>query len=149
MRGEIIQLKSAWQRMQLGHDYGPPVLDVLGHSAAATALIAQSLEFDGTITLQISGDGPLSMLVMVTLDREGARTIEEMATLFRKEPEVVEAWNVTGDHDLVVRMIARNMESYDELVQRLFSANDNVRSFKTLVVIREVKPASPVPVEST
>lgn len=64
VRGEIIQLKSAWQRMQLGHDYEPPVLDVLGHSAAATALIAQSLKFDGTITLQISGDGPLSMLVM-------------------------------------------------------------------------------------
>jgi molecular chaperone Hsp33 len=36
----------------------------LGHSAAASGLIAQSLKFDGTITLQISGDGPLAMLVM-------------------------------------------------------------------------------------
>jgi molecular chaperone Hsp33 len=50
--------------MQLGHDYRAPVLEVLGHSAAATGLIAQSLKFDGTITLQITGDGPLSMLVM-------------------------------------------------------------------------------------
>jgi molecular chaperone Hsp33 len=64
VRGAVIQLKSTWQRMQLGHDYGPPVLQVLGHSAAAAGLIAQSLKFEGTITLQISGDGPLSILVM-------------------------------------------------------------------------------------
>lgn len=64
VRGALLQLKSAWQRMQLGHDYRPPVLEVLGHSAAATGLIAQSLKFEGTVTLQISGDGPLSILVM-------------------------------------------------------------------------------------
>jgi molecular chaperone Hsp33 len=64
VRGALIQLQAAWQRMQLGHSYEAPVLEVLGHSAAATGLIAQSLKFDGTITLQISGDGPLSMLVM-------------------------------------------------------------------------------------
>ncbi|MGH8223270.1 MAG: Hsp33 family molecular chaperone HslO [Woeseiaceae bacterium] len=64
VRGAMIQLESAWQRMQLGHRYEPSVLEVLGHSAAAAGLIAQSLKFDGAITLQISGDGPLSMLVM-------------------------------------------------------------------------------------
>ena len=90
---------------------------------------------------------PLSMIVMVTLEREGASTIGEMMQLLDQEPEVVEAWNVTGDHDLAVRIVARDMESYDELAQRLFSANERVRSFKTLVVIRQVKALSPIPVE--
>jgi Lrp/AsnC family leucine-responsive transcriptional regulator len=90
---------------------------------------------------------PLSMIVMVTLEREGARTIGEMMHLLDREPEVVEAWNVTGDHDLAVRIVARDMESYDELAQRLFSANERVRSFKTLVVIRQVKTLGPIPVE--
>ncbi|RSU45531.1 Lrp/AsnC family transcriptional regulator [Sphingomonas sp. S-NIH.Pt15_0812] len=90
---------------------------------------------------------PLTLLTMVTLEREGARTIEEMKRVLSAEPEVLEAWNVTGDHDLVVRIVARDMEGYDELVQRLFSADDRVRSFKTLVVIREIKPSSPVPVD--
>lgn len=90
---------------------------------------------------------PLSMLVMVTLEREGARTIDEMMQMLQAEPEVVEAWNVTGDHDLAVRIVARDMEGYDELVQRLFSANERVRSFKTLVVIRQVKPLSPIPID--
>jgi molecular chaperone Hsp33 len=68
VRGALVQLESAWQRMQLGHDYSQPVAEVLGHSAAATALIAQSLKFNGTVTLQISSDGPLGMLVMQCTD---------------------------------------------------------------------------------
>ena len=43
-------------------------VEVLGHAAAATALIAQSLKFDGTITFQINSDGPLKMLVMQATD---------------------------------------------------------------------------------
>lgn len=88
---------------------------------------------------------PLSLIVMVTLDREGPRTLEEMRQVLSAEPEVLEAWNVTGDDDLCVRIVARDMESYDELAQRLFVANERVRSFRTLVVIREVKPLSPIP----
>ncbi len=68
VRGALVQLESTWQRMQRDHDYPGPVTNVLGHSAAATALIAQSLKFDGTITFQISSDGPLSMLVMQSTD---------------------------------------------------------------------------------
>ncbi len=64
VRGALIQLQKSWQRMQLGHTYQTSVLETLGHSAAATGLIAQSLKFDGTITMQLSGDGPLAMLVM-------------------------------------------------------------------------------------
>lgn len=64
VRGALVQLKSAWQRMQVGHDYAEPVAEVLGHAAAASVLIAQSLKLDGSITLQIRGNGPLSMLVM-------------------------------------------------------------------------------------
>ena len=68
VRGALVQLEIAWQRMQLGHDYAEPVANVLGHSAAATALIAQSLKFDGTVTFQINSDGPLNMLVMQSTD---------------------------------------------------------------------------------
>ena len=64
VRGALIQLQKSWQRMQLGHTYQMTVLETLGHSAAATGLIAQSLKFDGTITMQLSGNGPLAMLVM-------------------------------------------------------------------------------------
>ncbi len=88
---------------------------------------------------------PLSMIVLVKLERENARTLDEVMAIFRRQPEILEAWNVTGDHDFAVRIVARDMEGYDDLTQRLFSDDERVRSFETLVVIRDIKPLSPVP----
>ena len=50
--------------MQRDHDYDVLITETLGHAAAATGLIAQSLKFDGAVTLQIQGSGALQMLVM-------------------------------------------------------------------------------------
>lgn len=68
VRGALVQLERTWQRMQRDHDYQDPVADVLGHSTAATALIAQSLKFVGTVTFQINSEGPLAMLVVQSTD---------------------------------------------------------------------------------
>jgi molecular chaperone Hsp33 len=73
VRGALVQLDGAWKRMQEGHDYAEPVATILGHAAAATSLIAQSLKFDGSVTLQISSSGPLGMLVMQSTDDLGIR----------------------------------------------------------------------------
>lgn len=64
MRGAIVQLDRSWRRMLQSHTYDQPVADILGHAAAATVLIAQSLKFEGSVTLQTSSDGPLGLLVM-------------------------------------------------------------------------------------
>ena len=64
VRGALISLSRAWRRMLRDHDYGLVVQETLGHAAAATGLIANSLKFDGAITLQIQGSGGLRMLVM-------------------------------------------------------------------------------------
>ena len=64
VRGALISMSRSWRRMLRDHDYDPLVRDALGHAAAATGLIAQSLKFDGAITLQIQGGSELRMLVM-------------------------------------------------------------------------------------
>jgi molecular chaperone Hsp33 len=64
VRGEIIHLSRAWRRMLRVQPHEPLVQEILGHAAAATGLIAQSLKFDGAVTMQIQGSGDLRMLVM-------------------------------------------------------------------------------------
>ena len=130
----------------------PDLAEAVGLSAPACYRRIRRLRETGAITREIAMVSPrtlgwpLSMIVLVTLEREGARTVDEMMRILQGVPEVVEAWNVTGDHDFAVRMVARDMEGYDELVRRLFAADERVRSFKTLVVIRQVKEMSPIPV---
>jgi len=64
VRGALIHLSRSWRRMLRDHDYDALVTETLGHAAAATGLIAQSLKFDGAVTLQILGGSALQMLVM-------------------------------------------------------------------------------------
>ncbi len=64
VRGALIHLSRSWRRMLRDHNYDALVTETLGHAAAATGLIAQSLKFDGAITLQIQSSGVLRMLVM-------------------------------------------------------------------------------------
>lgn len=80
VRGALVQLDSTWTRLQQDHDYAPAVVTAVGEAAAATLLIAQSLKADSTLTLQISGKGPMSMLVMQAssaLEMRGLATVEQ------------------------------------------------------------------------
>ncbi|MDE1146262.1 MAG: Lrp/AsnC family transcriptional regulator [Azospirillaceae bacterium] len=98
---------------------------------------------------------PLTMVVLVTLERDSGRgrsgtndgsVIDQFMRKLATVPEVVEAWYVTGDHDFALRIVARDMEGYDALTRRILLNDENVRTFKTLVVMRHAKPLSPVPV---
>ena len=73
VRGALIQLSRSWRRMLRDHDYDALLTQTLGHAAAATGLIAQSLKFDGAITLQIQSTGALQMLVMQCTSDLGMR----------------------------------------------------------------------------
>ena len=83
VRGALIHLSRTWRRMLRDHDYDSLVIETLGHAAAATGLIAQSLKFDGAITLQVQGKGALQMLVMQCtsdLDVRGMASVDPEQT---------------------------------------------------------------------
>lgn len=64
IRGTVVRLDDAWQQMQAGRDYQPTVAQLLGETAAVTALIAAQLKQPGRLTLQLRGNGPIQLLVM-------------------------------------------------------------------------------------
>lgn len=85
------------------------------------------------------------MLVLVVLEREGRQTIDELMRKLTAVPQVLELWHVTGEFTFVVHVVARDMEDYDLLATRLFSQDERVRSFQTLVVMREARPLMHLP----
>lgn len=64
VRGEIVSLSNTWQEVLTRRQYPAPVRTVLGEMMAACALLSANLKFDGTLIMQIFGDGPVKMLVV-------------------------------------------------------------------------------------
>lgn len=63
VRGVVVRLGDAWKEMLRRRRHGSAVQELLGEMSAASALLAGSLKFDGTLILQIHGDGPLRLAV--------------------------------------------------------------------------------------
>lgn len=63
VRGELIEISDAWQQVQSRRTYPAVVSAILGEMMAAASLLSANLKFDGTIIMQIHGDGPVQLLV--------------------------------------------------------------------------------------
>ncbi len=75
MRGHLVHLDSAWSAIWEHHQYPEVVRETLGEAIAATALIASTRKFDGTLTLQLQGPGPLHLLVAQSTHGFGVRGV--------------------------------------------------------------------------
>ncbi len=64
VRGEWVHLDASWQAILERGDYPPAVRQVLGEAMAAVALLSATIKFNGSLILQVTGKGPISMLVM-------------------------------------------------------------------------------------
>lgn len=64
IRGAVVQLGSVWQQIVAGRNYPESVSAILGEMCAITSVIASSLKQPGRLTFQLSGHGPVSLLVI-------------------------------------------------------------------------------------
>jgi molecular chaperone Hsp33 len=64
VRGELIDISATWREVLARHQYPAPVKKLLGHMVSAAALLSANLKFNGSIIMQIHGDGPVRLLVV-------------------------------------------------------------------------------------
>lgn len=64
IRGAVVALEETWRGLTQKRRYPAPVARLLGEMSAITALIAANLKQPGRLTLQLRGEGPVSLLVL-------------------------------------------------------------------------------------
>lgn len=64
VRGELVELPNTWQQIISLQTYPNAVKKILGDLLAASALLSANLKFNGTMIMQIHGDGPVNLLVV-------------------------------------------------------------------------------------
>ena len=64
VRIESVRIEHAWLSAQAHHQYPAPVTALLGELVAASTLLAANLKFDGSLLLQLQGDGAIALMVV-------------------------------------------------------------------------------------
>lgn len=60
----LVTVSETLQQILENHDYPQPVKNVLAELLVATSLLTATLKFDGDITVQLQGDGPMNLAVI-------------------------------------------------------------------------------------
>jgi molecular chaperone Hsp33 len=78
VRGVHIHLHETWCEIARRNQHPEAVRTLLGEAVAASMLLAATIKIDGSLTMQTSGDGPVTMLVV---QATAARTVRGMASV--------------------------------------------------------------------
>jgi molecular chaperone Hsp33 len=86
VRGFWIRLDEAWRELRNHQHYAPAVEALLGEAVTASVLLAATLKFHGTLTLQLAGDGLVSLLVAQCTHDFAVRAVAREAPAIVGEP---------------------------------------------------------------
>lgn len=75
IRGQHISLDNSWQQIVEQSDADPEALTLLGQALVAAALLVETLKIEGSVSLQIRGDGPVHLLMAEATSRHTIRGI--------------------------------------------------------------------------
>ena len=114
VRGHVVQLDDTWQNALARTQYPAPVRQVLGEAFAAAALLASTIKFDGKLTLQVRGDGPVYLLVVQVTNDGSLRGLAR----WNAEPGDASLETLFGEHARMIVTVEakRNAESYQGIV---------------------------------
>jgi molecular chaperone Hsp33 len=73
IRGHLVHLDAAWLALIEHRDYPQAIRDMLGEAVAASLLLAATVKFDGVLSLQLQGDGPMHLMLAQCTSGLGVR----------------------------------------------------------------------------
>lgn len=118
IRGAVVRLDSVWQQMIVSRDYPTSVVQTLGEMTATTLLFGSNLKQPGRLTIQLSGNGAISMLV---IDCNESLHIRGMAK-YEKMIECSSLPELLGNGQLVLSL---DMDSMREAHQSIVPLKGN------------------------
>ena len=100
IRGHIVHLDAAWRALLEHREYPVAIRDTLGEAVAASVLLAATLKFDGTLSLQLRGQGPMHLMLAQCSSELGVRAVAR----YREEPTAGGLHALSGAGNLTVTL---------------------------------------------
>jgi molecular chaperone Hsp33 len=111
-RGELVQLSSSYQSIIKNHNYPEGVQQLLGELLAATCLLTATLKFEGDITVQLQGDGPVGYMSVSGDNNQQMRGIAKLT----QETDGITLRELIGKGTMVITIRPKQGEAYQGVV---------------------------------
>ena len=73
IRGQLVHLDASWRALIEHRTYPVGLRDLLGEAVAASVLLSGTIKFEGVLSLQLQGDGPVHLLLAQCTSGLGVR----------------------------------------------------------------------------
>ena len=113
VRGELVTVSETWKQILENHNYPLQVKTLLGELLVATSLLTATLKFAGDITVQLQGDGPMSLAVINGNNQQQMRGV---ARVQGDVPENADLKTLVGNGYLVITISPEEGERYQGVV---------------------------------
>ncbi|OEZ56497.1 HTH-type transcriptional regulator LrpC [Duganella sp. HH105] len=88
---------------------------------------------------------PLTAFVTVQLEQQNTSLLKMFESLMRAEPDVMACYEVAGEFDFMLVVTAVSMEAFQAFTRRVFTSNNNVSNYKSLLAMNCAKFETKVP----
>lgn len=130
------------------------IAEQAGLSPSAVHRRIARMREDGVIRADVSVLDPkafgvgMTFIVEIVLEKVRVPEVTAIKKRLKAAPEVQQIYNVTGDVDLMLIVLARDVEHFEEISRNLFSADPHVRRYRTSVVMDRVKTGQTIPLDT-
>ena len=114
VRGEIVNVTETYQSMLENHHYPEPVQCLLGDLLVATSLLTATLKFEGDITVQLQGDGPVRLVVINGNNNQQMRGVARIGEEDIKAGSTLK--EMIGNGFMVITVTPKKGERYQGIV---------------------------------
>ncbi|MDB5998434.1 MAG: hslO [Rhizobacter sp.] len=108
VRGMLVRLTDGWQevlkRRQTIGEFPPAVRSLVGEMAAAGVLMQANIKFNGSLVLQVFGDGPVKLAVAEVQPDLGFRVTAKVSGDVAEQDKVEALLNVSGKGRCVITL---------------------------------------------
>jgi molecular chaperone Hsp33 len=100
IRGHLVHLDAAWRALIEHSDYPEAIRDTLGETVAAAVLLAATIKFEGILSLQLQGEGPVHLMLAQCTSGLGVRGLAR----FSQDEQLRRIVDLMGTGNLTVTL---------------------------------------------
>ncbi|QXB56480.1 Hsp33 family molecular chaperone HslO [Aeromonas sp. FDAARGOS 1415] len=113
VRGELVQLDHTYRHIIDAQNYPVQVQQLLGELLVATSLLTATLKFEGSITVQLQGDGPVRLAV---INGDNNQQLRGVARYEGELPSDGKLQSLIGNGQLVITITPEQGERYQGII---------------------------------